>query len=105
MKKVPSYVSSEIPSSIVQNYNFFHSYVPIASHGDLQNDEKTANIIYGLISLVDTVDPAVFPRHGCQKIAISFEEFTYTVCQSNKKIYVVKRSNNGSGGDLIDIGS
>uniref|UniRef100_A0A336K187 Late endosomal/lysosomal adaptor and MAPK and MTOR activator 4 n=1 Tax=Culicoides sonorensis TaxID=179676 RepID=A0A336K187_CULSO len=77
----------------------------LSSHGDLQNDEKTANIVFGLVSLVDTVDPAVFPKHGCQKIAIVFDEFSYTICQSNKKIYVVKRWTNGNGGDLIDIGS
>lgn len=75
----------------------------VGSGGDLENDERIANLIYNLITLSDTVDPAVFPPHSAQKISIDFEEFNYTVCLSNKKIYVVKRRTVQSGTASMEI--
>lgn len=53
--------------------------------------------------LVFSVDPAVFKQRSCKKISIVYEEHSYTICLSNKKIYVVKRRNapnqNGAAGD------
>ncbi|XP_065080786.1 ragulator complex protein LAMTOR4 homolog [Ochlerotatus camptorhynchus] len=75
----------------------------LASGGEMENDERSANIISGLLTLTESVDPAVFKKRSCKKISIVYEEHSYTICLSNKKIYVVKRRNtpnqNGAAGD------
>lgn len=38
-----------------------------------------------------SVDPLQFDKSDCQKISIVFETCSYTVCLSNKKIYIAKR--------------
>lgn len=43
-----------------------------------------------------SVDPAVFKKRSCKKISIVYEEYSYTICLSNKKIYVIKRQNAAS---------
>lgn len=40
------------------------------------------------------MDPKTLPRNDCQRISVVFEQYSYTICLSNKKIYVAKRSNN-----------
>lgn len=65
----------------------------LASGGEMENDERSANIISGLLTLTESVDPAVFKKRACKKISIVYEEHSYTICLSNKKIYVVKRRN------------
>lgn len=32
------------------------------------------------------------PKSGCQRMSIVFEHHSYTICLSNKKIYVAKRA-------------
>ncbi|EDS41167.1 conserved hypothetical protein [Culex quinquefasciatus] len=72
----------------------------LASGGELENDERSANIISGLLSLTESVDPEVFKKRSCQKISIAYEEHSYTICMSNKRIYVVKRRNTPNGIDV-----
>lgn len=47
-----------------------------------------------------SVDPEVFKKRSCQKISIAYEEHSYTICMSNKRIYVVKRRNTPNGIDV-----
>lgn len=62
------------------------------SGGDLENDERVANIISSLVTLTNKVDPEAFPLHDpFEKISITYKDHCYIVCLSNKKIYVVKR--------------
>ena len=53
----------------------------------------------------DSVDVGALPAHGAHKISIDFEDFSYTICQSNKKLYVVKRRNvfSSSGENTKDL--
>lgn len=80
-----------------------------ASGGDLENNEAKANIISGMVNLTEkyvlllylpkkfnkilvfSIDPKVFKKNGCKRISIVYDDFSYTICLSNKKIYVVKR--------------
>lgn len=42
--------------------------------------------------LCHSVDENTLPKSGCQRISIVFEHHSYTICLSNKKIYVAKRA-------------
>ncbi|XP_058461987.1 ragulator complex protein LAMTOR4 homolog [Malaya genurostris] len=78
----------------------------LASGGEMENDERSAGIIIGLLTLTESVDPSVFKNRSCKKISIVYEEHSYTICLSNKKVYVVKRRNApsvaGSAGDTTE---
>lgn len=41
------------------------------------------------------MDDSTLPKNDCQRISIIFENHSYTVCLSSKKIYVVKRAVHG----------
>ncbi|XP_032670645.1 ragulator complex protein LAMTOR4 homolog isoform X2 [Odontomachus brunneus] len=64
----------------------------LTSGGDLENDERVANIIVGLVTLTTGIDPKAFPAHEAfEKISITYKDHCYVICLSNKKIHVVKR--------------
>ncbi|KAE8747274.1 hypothetical protein FOCC_FOCC005918 [Frankliniella occidentalis] len=64
----------------------------VSSSGELENGERIANVVAGLISLSDKVDPVAFPGDkGFKKITVNYENHAYIICLSNKKVYVVKR--------------
>ena len=64
----------------------------VSSGGELENGERVANVISGLLALSDKVDPVAFPGDkGFKKISINYEDHSYIVCLSNKKVYIVKR--------------
>ncbi|EZA61475.1 ragulator complex protein LAMTOR4 homolog isoform X2 [Ooceraea biroi] len=64
----------------------------LTSGGDLENDERMANVITGLVTLTNKVDSKAFPSHDAfEKISITYKDHCYVICLSNKKIYVVKR--------------
>lgn len=64
----------------------------LASGGDLENDERVANVIVGLVMLTNKIDPKAFPvGEGFEKISITYPDHCYIICLSNKKIYVVKK--------------
>lgn len=68
-------------------------YLLSQSGGDLENDERIANIISSLVTLTSKVDPKAFPLNNAfEKISINYKDHCYVVCLSNKKIYVVKRN-------------
>lgn len=64
----------------------------LQSGGDLENDERVANIISSLVTLTNKVDAKAFPLHDpFEKISITYNDHCYVICLSNKKIHVVKR--------------
>ncbi|XP_035723042.1 ragulator complex protein LAMTOR4 homolog [Vespa mandarinia] len=64
----------------------------ISSGGDLENDERIASVIVGLVMLTNKIDPKAFPMgEAFEKISITYPDHCYIICLSNKKIYVVKK--------------
>lgn len=64
----------------------------LTSGGELENNEKIANIVMGLITLTNKVDPKAFPSsEAFEKISITYQDHCYVICLSNKKIHVVKK--------------
>ncbi|XP_063224627.1 ragulator complex protein LAMTOR4 homolog [Bacillus rossius redtenbacheri] len=64
----------------------------VASGGELENNERVANVITGLVSLTSCVDPAAFPAdEAFKRISVTYEDHSYVVCLSNKRLLVVKR--------------
>lgn len=64
----------------------------LTSGGDLENDERVANIIVGLVTLTSRVDTKAFSaQETFEKISITYKDHCYVICLSNKKIHVVKR--------------
>ncbi|XP_019877025.1 ragulator complex protein LAMTOR4 homolog [Aethina tumida] len=65
----------------------------LSSSGDLENDERTANVIMGLVNLTSQVDSSAFPpEEGFKKLSLVYDDHCYIVCLSNKKIHIVKKS-------------
>lgn len=64
----------------------------LTSGGELENDEKIANIIMGLITLTNKIDPKGFPvNEAFDKIVIMYQDHSYVICLSNKKIHIIKK--------------
>lgn len=67
----------------------------VSSSGDLENDEKSADIIMGLVNLVAQIDPNGFPSDETfKKLSLTYENHYYVVCLSNRKVHIVKKSLN-----------
>lgn len=65
----------------------------LTSSGDLENDEKTAVIIMGLINLTSQIDSKAFsPEENFKKLSIVFATYCYNICLSNRKIHIVKKT-------------
>lgn len=65
----------------------------MSSAGDLENDERTADIIMGILNLTTQIDPIAFPSEdGFKKLSITYDDHCYVICLSNRKIHVVKRT-------------
>ncbi|CAD7002780.1 unnamed protein product [Ceratitis capitata] len=65
----------------------------IGSGGDLENDEKSANIFMELLHLAESVDDNFMPNKSCERISIVYEDHSYNISMSNHKIYIVKLKN------------
>lgn len=64
----------------------------LSSHGELENDEKSADIIMNLVTLTSQIDKKAFaPDEGFKKISLTYDTHSYIICLSNRKIHVVKR--------------
>ena len=64
----------------------------LTSGGELENDERIANIVMGLVTLTNKIDAKAFPDNDAfHKISITYPDHCYIVCLSNKKIYIVKK--------------
>lgn len=65
----------------------------LTSSGDLENDEKTAVIIMGLINLTSQIDSKAFsPEENFKKLSIVFDTYYYNISLSNRKIHIVKKT-------------
>ena len=56
----------------------------------MENDERIASVIYGLITLTDKVD-SLMQEDGYKRISVVYDDHCYVICLSNKKIHVVMR--------------
>ncbi|KAI8126485.1 Ragulator complex protein LAMTOR4 like protein [Lucilia cuprina] len=65
----------------------------IESGGELQNDERSANIFLDFINLTESVDENFMPNSSCERISIVYEDHSYNICMSNRRIYIVKLRN------------
>lgn len=63
----------------------------LESGGDLKNDEKSANIFMRIVRMTESVDLNFMEKNGCERISIVYDDHSYTICMSNKKLYVIKR--------------
>uniref|UniRef100_A0A1L8EDT1 Late endosomal/lysosomal adaptor and MAPK and MTOR activator 4 n=1 Tax=Haematobia irritans TaxID=7368 RepID=A0A1L8EDT1_HAEIR len=65
----------------------------LESGGELENDERSANILLDLINLTESVDESFMPKSSCERISIVYEDHSYNICLSNRRIYIVKLRN------------
>ncbi|XP_044253387.1 ragulator complex protein LAMTOR4 homolog [Tribolium madens] len=63
----------------------------LSSSGDLENDEKSAVVIMGLINLTSHIDKAAF-EEGFKKLSINYDKHCYIICLSNRKVHIVKKT-------------
>ncbi|KAM8710315.1 hypothetical protein ACLKA7_017016 [Drosophila subpalustris] len=64
----------------------------LESGGELKNDERSANVIMGLLNLTESIDESFMPNSSCERITIDYEHHSYAICMSNRRIYIVKLS-------------
>ncbi|XP_017471933.1 PREDICTED: ragulator complex protein LAMTOR4 homolog isoform X2 [Rhagoletis zephyria] len=74
----------------------------IESSGDLENDERSANIFLDLLHLTESVDDNFMPKSSCERISIVYDDHSYNISMSNHRIFIVKlrsvtRGNAGYG--------
>lgn len=77
----------------------------VSSSGDLENDERSADIIMGLVNLVTQIDSNGFPsaEEGFKKLSLTYDNHCYIVCLSNRKVHIVKKSLGGSVSDGLAV--
>ncbi|XP_011313101.1 ragulator complex protein LAMTOR4 homolog isoform X2 [Fopius arisanus] len=69
----------------------------VQSGGELENDEWIANIVTGLVTMTDKIDPnTLVGNETFNKISIVYPNHCYVICLSNKKIHVLKKKNRHS---------
>lgn len=59
----------------------------LCSNGDLENNERTANLISSLVTIAKNISPH---EEKYKKIKILYPEVEYAICLSNARIYVSK---------------
>ncbi|KAH8296637.1 hypothetical protein KR054_009178 [Drosophila jambulina] len=77
----------------------------LESGGELKNDERSANVIMGLLNLTESIDESFMANSSCERITIDYEEHYYSICMSNRRIYIVKISGNQNGGNTTATAS
>ncbi|XP_055910078.1 ragulator complex protein LAMTOR4 homolog [Eupeodes corollae] len=75
----------------------------LESGGDLENDERSANIFMGILQMSETIDENFMAKSSCEKISIIYEDHSYTMCMSNRKIYVIKQKHTTSSSGFSDL--
>ena len=65
----------------------------LESGGELENDERSANILLGVIQLTESIDENFMANSSCERISIKYEDHSYNICMSNRKIYILKLRN------------
>uniref|UniRef100_A0A1A9ZFX8 Late endosomal/lysosomal adaptor and MAPK and MTOR activator 4 n=1 Tax=Glossina pallidipes TaxID=7398 RepID=A0A1A9ZFX8_GLOPL len=74
----------------------------LESGGELENDERRANIFQGLVNITENVDENFMPNSGCERISIVYEDHSYNICMSNRRIFIVKLRNTVSHVGIIN---
>ncbi|XP_015593722.1 ragulator complex protein LAMTOR4 homolog isoform X2 [Cephus cinctus] len=70
----------------------------LTSGGELENDERIANLIMGLITLTDNIDSNAFATNEkFDKMSVTYDDHCYIISLSNKKIHVVKKKLTSDG--------
>ncbi|XP_053955041.1 ragulator complex protein LAMTOR4 homolog [Anastrepha obliqua] len=69
----------------------------IESGGDLENDERSANIFLDLLNLAESVDDNFMPNNSCERISIVYDDHSYNISMSNHRIFIVKLKNVARG--------
>lgn len=62
------------------------------SSGDLENDEKSAVTIMGLLNITSHIDSSALSPEGFKKLSLIYDDHCYIVCLSNRRIHVVKKT-------------
>ncbi|XP_039962842.1 ragulator complex protein LAMTOR4 homolog isoform X1 [Bactrocera tryoni] len=75
----------------------------IGSGGDLENDERSANIFMELLHLAESVDDNFMPNSSCERISIVYDDHIYNISMSNHRIYIVKLKNAPRGGTVYGL--
>lgn len=57
--------------------------------------QKDTNHFNNRFNLHFSADENTLPKNDCQRISVVFENHSYVICLSNKKIFVVKRAIRG----------
>ncbi|BES95337.1 Ragulator complex protein Hypothetical proteinMTOR4 homolog [Nesidiocoris tenuis] len=60
----------------------------LSSDGELENAESTANVFSAIVSLAGDFGPLGEPF---TKLTLTFSDCVYSVCLSNKKLYITKQ--------------
>ncbi|CAM1296391.1 Uncharacterised protein g1548 [Pycnogonum litorale] len=64
-----------------------------ASGGDLQNDENTASVMYHMVKSADKSSLLSSNNNeSFKRLSIYYEDYMYSVCLSNRKIHVIKKT-------------
>ncbi|XP_013415651.1 ragulator complex protein LAMTOR4 [Lingula anatina] len=66
----------------------------VSSGGELENDEKTAALVYNLVQKAYRIPVMGDKRDGFKKLTINWDSFFYAITVSNNRIYVCKRQYN-----------
>ncbi|CAF0727045.1 unnamed protein product [Adineta ricciae] len=66
------------------------------SHGDLQNDEAVANLIYKMVLCAVKVSVHPTKQMSFERITVSDDQYFYCISCANNRIYAVKRRQESS---------
>ncbi|XP_077987612.1 ragulator complex protein LAMTOR4-like [Glandiceps talaboti] len=68
----------------------------MASSGELENDEKTAEIIMRMVNMASRVQLTPERSEPFKRLSVVFDSYMYVVTIANHKVYVCKRKYNPS---------
>lgn len=68
-----------------------HEGAVLSSAGDLENDEKTAQLLTKIIKQSMNIPLSSDKNETFKRISLTYDEFTLVVTVSNQRIFAVKR--------------
>ncbi|XP_060522602.1 ragulator complex protein LAMTOR4 homolog [Cylas formicarius] len=63
----------------------------LTSGGDLDNDERVAGLLYGLLKIARKLFDNPVLDESFKRFSVIYDDHAYVVCLSNRKVYIVKR--------------
>ncbi|CAF0760262.1 unnamed protein product [Rotaria sordida] len=66
------------------------------SHGDLQNNENAANLVYKMVLCASKISVHPKERMAFKRFTISDDQYVYCISCANHRIYVAKRRQESS---------